>query len=185
MDDVSTEGAAFHRLKEFLEIELENRQSAGGEETDYLAEIKEALECLDALRLAVRSYREERNVANRLVNKCVKDDASIRADLAKVTAERDEAIADAKQIAETNLHAAARIDGLTDGSAMLREALATAQERIAEAQRARGALRQIVRDQVRRMREAGESHEMLSRWICDAFDAARLQPEAKKDGEQG
>ena len=40
-------------------------------------------------------------------------------------AERDEAVADARQIAQTNLHAAAHISGLTDGSAMLRAEIAT------------------------------------------------------------
>ena len=40
-------------------------------------------------------------------------------------AERDEAVADARQIVQTNLRAAAHISGLTDGSAMLRAEIAT------------------------------------------------------------
>ena len=45
-------------------------------------------------------------------------DANARAD--KAETERDEAVSDARGIAETNMHAAARIDGLTIGAAMLR-----------------------------------------------------------------
>lgn len=57
------------KLKEFLETELENRQSAGGDETDYVTEAREALDELatltaerDALKAALEWY--EKHVGN-------------------------------------------------------------------------------------------------------------------------
>ena len=53
---------------------------------------------------------------------------NLRAEIAKVTAERDEAVSDAREIAETNLHAQAYINGQKFACEALRAQLAAATE---------------------------------------------------------
>ena len=79
------------KLCDFLEAELENRQSAGGDETDYVNEAREALAELAALRAERDELREElsiwKSVFPDIAPESVQPDRSkLEADLASLRA---------------------------------------------------------------------------------------------------